>query len=397
MNKSPNVSSRNGWKPDIIVCHITDGAYAGSITWLCNPESHISAHYVVGRNGQMSQLVDLQQAAWCNGTQTGKSGSAQYTGNATAALVKQRKVNANLYTISIECEGFDSTHGILTDVQFSTLVSLIKSIRQQVKSIFGIDIPLDRDHIIGHCEITPREKPNCPGHDFPYDRLIQTVKGLPALTTIDQANENTVRGWALNISGLREVDVYYDGAHGVTSTRSFTARTDVNKLLNSHGGYPDGAHCGYSITIPTDKIPIGKHTLGVAAIGKDGSSKWAYKDITISAPVLPPIAWIDSPADGTKVSTDFTVSGWGVAGEGVERVDIYADGKRGLASIKVLSDRPDVDKTINAHGWYKDALHSGYAVTVPVSALSKGKHIINVAVITKNNTATWAAKSITVI
>ena len=44
---SPNkYNGRNGWKPDMIVCHITEGSYNGAVSWLCNPViTSYSIHY----------------------------------------------------------------------------------------------------------------------------------------------------------------------------------------------------------------------------------------------------------------------------------------------------------------------------------------------------------------
>ncbi len=183
--KSPNQGSRCGYKPDVIVCHITDGVYEGAVAWLCNKQSQVSSHFVVSRKGEISQLVDIRNEAWCNGTQSGNPLGSEYVGRATAALVKQCKANANLYTISIECEGDNTTHGILTDAQFSALVGLIPYIKQQVKFYYSTDITLDRSHIIGHCEIAPKEKPDCPGKDFPYTKLISSLNPAPPITHID--------------------------------------------------------------------------------------------------------------------------------------------------------------------------------------------------------------------
>ena len=64
MSKSPNTMSRYGWSPDMIVMHICEGSFAGSVSWLCNPASQASSHYVTGKNGELSQLVDLSLATW---------------------------------------------------------------------------------------------------------------------------------------------------------------------------------------------------------------------------------------------------------------------------------------------------------------------------------------------
>lgn len=173
--QSPNKSSRNGWKPDMIVCHITDGNYEGAVSWLCNPVSQASSHFVVSRKGEVSQLVDLREMAWVNGTSITLS-DKRYYGKSTSNLIKSRKTNANYYTIGIETEGFSSTtRGALTDIQKQTVIELIKHIKCQIKEIYGTDIILDREHIIGHYEVTPITKPNCPGKLFPFDEIIKEL------------------------------------------------------------------------------------------------------------------------------------------------------------------------------------------------------------------------------
>jgi len=170
---SPNkYSGRNGWKPDMIVCHITEGSYDGSISWLCNPASKASAHFVVGRDGRITQLVELTDTAWCNGTSTDPNSSVFY-GKSTLEAVRERKTNANYYTISIEHEGYYSqTKGNLTSAQLTATIDLIKYIRSEVKRIYGVDIPADREHIVGHYQINPVTKPNCPGEKFPFDYIL---------------------------------------------------------------------------------------------------------------------------------------------------------------------------------------------------------------------------------
>ena len=170
---TPNkYNGRNGWKPDMIVCHITEGSYEGSISWLCNPASKASAHFVVGRDGRITQLVELTDTAWCNGTSTDPNSSVYY-GKSSLEAVRERKTNANYYTISIEHEGYYSqTGGNLTSAQLTATIDLIKYIRSEVKRIYGIDIPADREHIVGHYQINPVTKPNCPGEKFPFDYII---------------------------------------------------------------------------------------------------------------------------------------------------------------------------------------------------------------------------------
>lgn len=164
------------WVPDVIVCHIAEGTYLGTIAWMQNPKSRVSSHFVVAQDGRVAQMVDLRDTAWCNGTSTNPADSTYY-GYATARLVKERKTNANYFTISIENEGFYSrTRGELTPAQLAAEIELIAFIIAEVKRIWGVQIPVDRDHIIGHYEVTPKTKPHCPGERFQWDAVISGVK-----------------------------------------------------------------------------------------------------------------------------------------------------------------------------------------------------------------------------
>ncbi|SDN15753.1 N-acetylmuramoyl-L-alanine amidase [Acetanaerobacterium elongatum] len=180
---SPNHwNGRFGWTPDMIVCHITDGAYDGAIATLCDPAMQRSSHFVVARDGRITQLVQIADGAWCNGTDT-KPLANSYYGKSTLQAVRDRKTNANYYTISIEFEGiWKETKGRLTDVQLAAGIELIKYIFAEVKRLYGIDIPVDREHIVGHYQISPVTRPCCPGELFQWDELLAGVKGEAAET-----------------------------------------------------------------------------------------------------------------------------------------------------------------------------------------------------------------------
>lgn len=182
--QSPNCGSRRGYKPDMIVCHITEGSYAGAVSWLCNKASQASAHFVVSRKGEVTQLVPIEKMAWANGTYTSCT-KASYYGNSTLATVRKRRTNANYYTVSIELEGTTvSTAGRLTDPQYDALITLIKYIRTYVKSVYHIDIPFNRSSLVGHNEISPKSKPYCPGVYFPWGDIIASLnKREPAVSS----------------------------------------------------------------------------------------------------------------------------------------------------------------------------------------------------------------------
>lgn len=63
--KSPNFSSRNGVEIKKIVYHYTTSdSVSGVISWLTNPNSQVSAHYVIAKDGAITQLVRDGDRAW---------------------------------------------------------------------------------------------------------------------------------------------------------------------------------------------------------------------------------------------------------------------------------------------------------------------------------------------
>ncbi len=89
MNESPNKQiGRRGFKPEAIVIHITQGNFSGANSWLRNPKSQVSCHFLTKRDGYIEQIVAVENTAW----------HAGIVKNAKWSLLKDG-VNPNLYTI----------------------------------------------------------------------------------------------------------------------------------------------------------------------------------------------------------------------------------------------------------------------------------------------------------
>lgn len=137
---------RNGQKPETIVIHCMDGTLIGTDSWFNEQISNVSAHYGIGKNGEIHQYVLEQNQAWHAGVVT----------NPTWSLIKQG-INPNTYTIGIEHEGL--ARDIWTPEMKKASSTLIKDICTRWS------IPIDRKHIIGHYEINSVKKPNCPAYN----------------------------------------------------------------------------------------------------------------------------------------------------------------------------------------------------------------------------------------
>ena len=139
---SPNFNSRGGSKIEKVVVHCTDGSYPGDLKFLQDPKGGaagpVSAHYLVAPNGEIHQLVQEKDRAWCNGR----------VDKPTAKLKKTMLggyVNPNDYTISIEVSmrAVDTIGGM----QWVSLKNLV----QDICTRNGIAI--NRENIIGQREI----------------------------------------------------------------------------------------------------------------------------------------------------------------------------------------------------------------------------------------------------
>ena len=168
-----HTKSRYGYYPIAIVDHIVEGkGIYNTWAWFKNPSARVSSHFVVGEDGKVIQCVRLEDMAWCNGIISG-------TGYNLQIIKDNPSVNPNLLTVSIEHEGlYHERHGALTPKQFNATVELHKHIIREVKRIWGYQIPLDRQHILGHYQLDPFGKPYCPGERFPFDELINALKGI---------------------------------------------------------------------------------------------------------------------------------------------------------------------------------------------------------------------------
>ena len=48
----------------MVVLHVTESSYDGAVSWFRNGRAHVSAHYVVGRDGRIAHMVPDRLEAW---------------------------------------------------------------------------------------------------------------------------------------------------------------------------------------------------------------------------------------------------------------------------------------------------------------------------------------------
>ena len=203
----------------------------------------------------------------------------------------------------------------------------------------------------------------------------------------------TVSGWAVSHAGISRVDIYMDDYQWIGSTPNMYERSDVNNIVNSSGLFKNALNSGFSYTIDASLMRPGIHVVKVAAISRDGTAQWTTKTITVG-----PVSqiYLDTPSSETVIGGDVTVSGWAVSHAGISRIDIYMDDNQWIGSTPNMYERADVNSIVNSSGLFKNALNSGFSYTIDASLMTPGTHVVKVAAISRDGTAQWTEKTITV-
>jgi N-acetyl-anhydromuramyl-L-alanine amidase AmpD len=103
---SPNKSDRSA-KISLVVLHDTEGPYAGSVSWLCNPQAQVSAHVVLSENGkEVSQLVPWSEKAWACAAFNSQSLNLEMAGYASKGY-SETQIDAAAAIVAYWCKKYD--------------------------------------------------------------------------------------------------------------------------------------------------------------------------------------------------------------------------------------------------------------------------------------------------
>lgn len=144
--KSPNFGERrDGLRPKLVVLHYTamkDCASAARA--LCDPAREVSSHYLIGRDGEVLDLVPEHLRAW-------HAGRGKWRG---AGDVNSRSIG-----IELDNDGFSP----FSEPLMAALETLLRS---RVLAAWGIG----PEGVIGHSDMAPGRKID-PGRRFDWQRL----------------------------------------------------------------------------------------------------------------------------------------------------------------------------------------------------------------------------------
>lgn len=164
---SPNYDERQGSPVDILLLHYT-GMPTGeaAVARLRDPQSRVSAHYVIEEDGSVLQLVDEECRAW-------HAGMSYWTG--------ETNINARSIGIELVNPGHEFGYRDFPQGQIETLIELGLGI------VNRHGIPALR--VLGHSDVAPERKTD-PGEKFPWNRLGSRGLGVsPRIAAVAKPDE----------------------------------------------------------------------------------------------------------------------------------------------------------------------------------------------------------------
>ncbi|MFE9724101.1 peptidoglycan-binding protein [Streptomyces sp. NPDC005794] len=217
---------------DKVVIHVTQGSYAGTISWFQNATSQVSSHYVVrSSDGQITQMVRDADTAY-------------------------HAKSANASSLGIEHEGFVDNPSWFTDTMYRSSAALTRYLCDR----YGI--PKDRSHIVGHVEV-PGNDHTDPGVHWNWAYYMQLVGG-----SAGGGDVLTFPSYTIQKTGSQGPQV-----------------TAVQTLLNQQG-YDAGTADGIFGSLTDSAVRAFQKARGLDADGAVGPKTWTA---LLSAGTTPPL------------------------------------------------------------------------------------------------------------
>ncbi|MEE2945689.1 MAG: N-acetylmuramoyl-L-alanine amidase [Pseudomonadota bacterium] len=181
---SPNFGPRrDGARPSLIVLHYTAMKTAeAACNTLCNPETEVSAHYLISSKGVIQQLVAEDMRAW-------HAGVGQW-GEIT---------DVNSHSIGIELDNL-GTHGF-SNLQMDALEALLPEIMTRWS--------IPAQNVIAHSDFAPHRKID-PGPRFDWKRLAHQGLAIwhdDADARGDWAENAAKFGYPTNFEGVDDAEL----------------------------------------------------------------------------------------------------------------------------------------------------------------------------------------------
>ncbi|MCF7220879.1 N-acetylmuramoyl-L-alanine amidase [Marilutibacter chinensis] len=265
-----------------IVIHITDGGanINGTIGWFQNPDAKVSAHYVIGQDGEVVQMVRHDDVAWHARSANGTSIGIEHVANTRGLNPTPAQMCASAALVSWLCDQYG--------------------------------IPDDRTHILGHSEAdTSTTHTGCPNAVWDWDYYMGMVTSRtcyePDAAPAPTSQGLRARGGRRAYSRAQEIIApFYDPSNpstalqctldafsqareewfaGVSDTRQFPHSAICQLIMTKADG---SQYQGTGFYIGRNRILTCAHNLhGKATVqiipGRNGTGGMPFGDATVDA------------------------------------------------------------------------------------------------------------------
>jgi N-acetyl-anhydromuramyl-L-alanine amidase AmpD/V8-like Glu-specific endopeptidase len=274
---SPNFKRVSGTRTiNRLVIHITDGwgKIDGTVSWFKDPKAQVSAHYIVGQDGEIVQMVKHNDIAWHASSANGDSIGIEHEARSPHEWDKKL--------------GHTDPGLMPTQQQYCSSAALVNWLCNQ------FNLPMDRVHILGHSEADPKNPhPDCPNGVWDWDYYMGLVTSGSCTADTDAATASSLSvpapGEARHSPGdssmprakaLRQVDAGYAPANtqdALQYMQQFQDRKQAWKAGVSDTTFfphsaicrfrifqPDGEYIGTGFYIGNDRILTCAHNVANA-------------------------------------------------------------------------------------------------------------------------------------
>lgn len=138
-------ASRGDGDVSFVIIHDVEGTYEGCIAWFQNPSAHVSAHYVVADEGDITQMVREEDIGW-------HAGNWSY----------------NQASVGIEHEGYAADPSSYPETMYVASAALTRYLTARYS------IPRTRDYVIAHAQV-PGTTHTDPGPYWDWDHYMELV------------------------------------------------------------------------------------------------------------------------------------------------------------------------------------------------------------------------------
>ncbi len=159
-----------GMEIDCVVLHATVGSLSATLGWFSNPDSGVSAHYVVAKTGRVYQMVGEEKRAH-------HAGASSFQG----------KEDFNRFSVGIEIVNKNDGQDPYPPDQFEAVVNLV--------SYLAAKYDIERQWIVTHADISTVGKTD--PREFPVLELLARIYDPEA-----NLPDDVVREAAWNAAGI---------------------------------------------------------------------------------------------------------------------------------------------------------------------------------------------------